>query len=130
MSQTSGPAAPVQQELAGMPQPLYSASPSRLLTWLDCPRRYRMAYLDRPRPAARPQRAHTSFGVAVHNALRDFWDLAPVDRSPSAAARLVRGAWIDLGFRSRAVRPVARPRADPGRVVPPGGRPARRAAGH
>lgn len=99
MSQTSGPAAPVQQELAGMPQPLYSASPSKLLTWLDCPRRYRMAYLDRPRPVARPQRAHTSFGVAVHNALRDFWDLAPVDRTPSAAARLVRGAWIDLGFR-------------------------------
>ena len=98
MSQTSG--APVQQAFGGMPTPLYSASPSRLLTWLDCPRRYRMTYLDRPRPVARPQRAHTSFGVAVHNALRDYWDLATVDRTPAAGARLVRSSWIDLGFRN------------------------------
>ena len=64
-----------------MPTRLYAASPSRLLAWLDCPRRYRMTYLDRPRPQARPQRAHTSIGVATHNALRDYWDLAPADRS-------------------------------------------------
>ena len=60
--------APVQQSFSGMPQRLYAASPSRLLAWLDCPRRYRMQYLDRPRPAARPQRAHTSVGVATHKA--------------------------------------------------------------
>ncbi len=68
---------PVQQMFGGMPTRLYAASPSRLLAWLDCPRRYRMTYLDRPRPPARPQRAHTSIGVATHNALRDYWDLAP-----------------------------------------------------
>ena len=90
---------PVQQMFGGMPTRLYAASPSRLLAWLDCPRRYRMTYLDRPRPPARPQRAHTSIGVATHNALRDYWDLAPADRSAAAAPGLVRRAWVDAGFR-------------------------------
>jgi putative RecB family exonuclease len=81
---------------------LYVASPSKLLAWLDCPRRYRMQYLDRPRPAARPQRAHTSVGVATHNALRDFWDLTPVERTPRAVEQLVRRSWIDVGFRDPA----------------------------
>ena len=43
------------------------------------------------------QRAHTSLGNAVHNALRDWWDL-PV-RTPHAGAALVDRAWIDVGFR-------------------------------
>jgi hypothetical protein len=89
----------VQGEFVGMPTRLFRASPSRLLAWLDCPRRYRMQYLDRPSPASRPQRGHTSVGVAVHNALRDWWDLAPERRTPEAAAELVRGSWIDVGFR-------------------------------
>jgi putative RecB family exonuclease len=82
-----------------MPQRLYSASPSKLLTWLDCPRRYRMQYLDRPRPATRKPRAHTSVGVATHNALRDFWDLAPAERTPAVVEQLVRRSWIEAGFR-------------------------------
>jgi len=82
-----------------MPQRLYSASPSKLLAWLDCPRRYRMQYLDRPRPATRSPRAHTSVGVATHNALRDFWDLAPVKRTPTSVGHLVGKSWIDVGFR-------------------------------
>ena len=91
--------APVQQKFDGMPKRLYSASPSKLLAWLDCPRRYRMQYLDRPRPAPRSQRAHTSIGVATHNVLRDFWDLTPADRTPTAVERLVLQSWIDVGFR-------------------------------
>jgi putative RecB family exonuclease len=89
--------APAQTALPGMPAPLWAGSPSRLLTFLDCPRRYRMQYLDRPAPEKRRQRAHTSLGIAVHNALRDVWDL----REPSAAAggRLVDDAWVDVGFR-------------------------------
>ena len=82
-----------------MPTPLYSGSPSRLMAWLDCPRRYRMQYLDRPKPAARPQRAHTSVGIATHNVLRDFWDLPPEQRTPAGVAELVRTSWIDVGFR-------------------------------
>jgi RecB family exonuclease len=88
-----------QTSFAGMPTPLYTGSPSRLLAWLDCPRRYRMQYLDRPRPAARPQRAHTSVGIATHNVLRDFWDLPPSERTPAGVAELVRTSWIDVGFR-------------------------------
>ena len=87
------------QRFGGMPGRLYSASPSRLLTWLDCPRRYRMQYLDRPKPAVRRPRAHTSVGVSTHNALRDFWDLTPVERTPAAVEQLVRRSWIDVGFR-------------------------------
>ena len=94
---TKGPAE--QTTFAGMPTPLYSGSPSRLLAWLDCPRRYRMQYLDRPRPQARPQRAHTSVGIATHNALRDFWDLPVGQRTPAGVAELVRSSWIDVGFR-------------------------------
>lgn len=92
--------APSQQaSFAGMPTPLYVASPSRLSSWLDCPRRYRMQYLDRPKPASRSQRAHTSVGVATHNALRDFWDLPLPQRTPAGVAALVRSSWIDTGFR-------------------------------
>ena len=82
-----------------MPKRLYPASPSKLLTWLDCPRRYRFEYLDRPRPQKAPQRAHTSLGVAVHTALARWWDLEPARRTPSAAAALVRSSWVRSGFR-------------------------------
>ncbi len=95
----SGAGSVVQPEFEGMPQRLYAASPSKLLAWLDCPRRYRMQYLDRPRPQARPQRAHTSVGVAVHSALRDWWDLPVHQRTPAAGVELVRTSWIDAGFR-------------------------------
>lgn len=86
-------------ELPGMPPRLYLASPSRLLSWLTCPRQYRFAYLDRPRPTARPQRAHTSLGISVHNALRDLWTLDPARRTPGEAAALVRSGWIPVGYR-------------------------------
>lgn len=92
----------VQGEFAGMPRRLYSASPSKLLTWVDCPRRYRFEYLDRPRPEKAPQRAHTSLGVAVHGALARWWDLPPERRTPSAAAALVRSSWVRGGFRDEA----------------------------
>jgi len=94
---TTGPAE--QTTFAGMPTPLYTGSPSKLLAWVDCPRRYRMQYLDRPRPQARPQRAHTSVGIATHNVLRDFWDLPVSQRTPAGVAELVRSSWIDVGFR-------------------------------
>ena len=80
-----------------MPEPLYAASPSKLLAFLDCPRRYRLQYLDRPAPPRRSQRAHTSLGTAVHNALRDWWDLP--ERTPSAGGGLLDRTWIDVGFR-------------------------------
>ena len=44
------------------PERLFVCTPTRLLTWLDCPRRYRMTYVDRPAPRKGPPWAHSSFG--------------------------------------------------------------------
>ena len=63
-----------------MPKRLLQAAPSRLVTYLDCPRRYRFSYLDRPPPPKGPPWAHNSLGAAVHTALANWWKL------PAAAA--------------------------------------------
>ncbi len=63
----AGPAG--QLGFEGMPRRLYPCTPTRLTTWLDCPRRYRMTYLDRPPPPKGAPWAHNSVGASVHNAL-------------------------------------------------------------
>lgn len=117
-----------QGTFAGMPQRLYSASPSRLLAYLDCPRRYRLQYLDRPKPQAAPQRAHTSLGIAVHNALRDWWDVPVAEWSVDRAHALVAGSWVDVGFRDSAMsrrwlRTAQQEVTDYLRGIAPGNRP-------
>ena len=82
----------------GMPQRLYSCTPTRLSAWLDCPRRYRMSYLDRPGPPKGPPWAHNSLGAAVHNALAGWWRLPLPQRTVEAAGALVERGWIDEGF--------------------------------
>jgi putative RecB family exonuclease len=99
---TSTPGDPPELALTGVPQRLYVASPSRLLTFLDCPRRYRMAYLERPTPPPGPPWAHLSFGTSIHQALHGWYALPVADRSPSAAARLVYSSWIGVGYRDDA----------------------------
>lgn len=88
-----------QQTLAGMPARLYRATPTRLMTWVDCPRRYRFAYLDRPPPPKGPPWAHNTVGAAVHVALADWWRLPPERRTVVAAGALVDRAWHTEGFR-------------------------------
>ncbi len=88
-----------QLGFAGMPTRLYPATPTRLTTWLNCPRRYRMQYLDRPAPAKGPPWAHTSLGTAVHQALADWFGLDPAARTPEAAGRRVLARWRPEGFR-------------------------------
>lgn len=88
-----------QLGLTGMPERLFACTPSRLATWQDCPRRYRMTYLDRPRLPQGPPAAHTSLGVAVHNALREWWLQPLARRTPDRAGALLRGGWSGLGFR-------------------------------
>ncbi|MQA95617.1 MAG: recombinase RecB [Streptosporangiales bacterium] len=83
----------------GMPQRLYPCTPSRLNSWLDCPRRYRMTYLDRPTPPKGPPWAHNSVGASVHNALAGWWRLPLRERTKAAAGTLVERGWIDEGFR-------------------------------
>jgi RecB family exonuclease len=86
----------------GMPKRLYSCTPTRLATWLDCPRRYRMSYLDRPVPPKGPPWAHNSVGASVHNALAAWWRLPLARRTVAGAGTLVTQGWITEGFASDA----------------------------
>lgn len=100
-----------QLRFAGMPRRLYPAYPSRLTTWLDCPRRFRMTYLDRPPPPKGPPWAHNSLGASVHNALAGWWRLPAAERSPSAAVRLLCSGWLTDGYRDPAQSAAARAQA-------------------
>src|SRR6478752_7376722 len=102
-----------QPELAltGMPKRLFVASPTRLTTFSDCPRRYRMNYLERPTPPPGPPWAHLSFGSSVHQALRGWYDLPSGGRTAAAAGALVRRGWITEGYRDPEQSDVYRERA-------------------
>ena len=82
----------------GMPRRLYPCTPSRLRTWLDCPRRYRMTYLDRPSPPKGAPWAHNSLGASVHNALAGWWRLRREERTVEAAGLLLERGWLTDGF--------------------------------
>ena len=82
----------------GMPRRLYTCTPTRLSSWLDCPRRYRMTYLDRPAPPKGPPWAHNSLGASIHNALAGWWRLPRSQRTVAAAGTLVDRGWINEGF--------------------------------
>src|SRR5438270_12386102 len=85
-------------DLGGLPRPLVRVTPAKLSTWTGCPRRYRMAYLDRPAPTRGGAWAHNTLGAVVHTALRALFDLAPARRGPHAAAALVATHWSGEGF--------------------------------
>jgi RecB family exonuclease len=95
-------AAAEQPTLAGMPRRLYPCTPTRLAAWLDCPRRYRMTYLDRPPAPKGPPWAHNSLGASVHNALAGWWRLPLAERTVAAAGDLLDGGWINQGYASDA----------------------------
>ncbi|NRQ40060.1 PD-(D/E)XK nuclease family protein [Nonomuraea sp. NN258] len=82
-----------------MPRRLYACTPSRLNAWLDCRRRYRFTYLDRPQPAKGPAWAHNSVGASVHNALAGWWREPYERRTPAMASLLLTNGWITEGFR-------------------------------
>ncbi|MFC0865753.1 RecB family exonuclease [Sphaerimonospora cavernae] len=88
-----------QLGLDGMPKRLYACTPSRLNSWLDCARRYRFTYLDRPAPSKGPAWAHNSLGASVHNALAAWWREPYERRTPLMAAILLTNGWIGEGFR-------------------------------
>ena len=94
---------PVEQlGFEGMPRRLYTCTPTRLTTWLECPRRYRMSYLDRPVPPKGPPWAHNSLGASVHNALAAWWRLPLARRTVEAAGALLDQGWITEGYASDA----------------------------
>jgi putative RecB family exonuclease len=78
---------------------LVRVTPNRLATWEDCPRRYRMTYLDRPAPPRGGAWAHATLGAVVHLALRSLFDLPAAQRTPERAAALVDRHWTSEGFR-------------------------------
>jgi RecB family exonuclease len=82
----------------GMPRRLFACTPTRLSTWLDCPRRYRMTYLDRPPPPKGAPWAHNSLGASVHNALAGWWRLPRRQRTVGAAGDLLESGWLTEGF--------------------------------
>jgi len=90
-----------QLSLDAMPRRLFACTPSRLATF-DCPRRYRMTYLDRPTLPRGAPWAHNTLGAVVHVALHRWWQLARRDRTPANGARLVEGNWQSDGFRDEA----------------------------
>ncbi len=102
-----------QLSFGGMPQKLYACTPTRLTSWLDCPRRYRMTYLDRPPPPKGAPWAHNSVGASVHNALAGWWRLPPAGRTVTAAGDLLQDGWISQGFADerQSARQRARARA-------------------
>src|SRR4051794_7141870 len=100
-----------QLGLDGMPRRLYTCTPSRLNSWLDCGRRYRFTYLDRPAPQKGPPWAHNSVGASVHNALAAWWREPYERRTPMTAAILVTNGWITEGFRDEEQSATWRDRA-------------------
>jgi RecB family exonuclease len=95
----------------GMPRRLYSCTPTRLSTWLDCPRRYRMSYLDRPPPPKGAPWAHNSLGASVHNTLAGWWRLPRGARTVAAAGQLLERGWLEDGFADDAQSLLYRDRA-------------------
>lgn len=80
------------------PRRLTRVTPARLSTFDDCPRRYRMSYLDQPTPQRTGPWAHSTLGAVVHNAMRALFHLPVERRTPERAAALVGAHWKDAGF--------------------------------
>jgi putative RecB family exonuclease len=80
---------------------LFACTPARLAAF-DCPRRYRLTYLDRPAPAKGPPWAHNTLGAVVHLALHRWWSLPTGRRTPDQGGWLVERNWTADGFRDSA----------------------------
>ncbi|MFC0528226.1 RecB family exonuclease [Phytohabitans kaempferiae] len=94
-----------------MPERLFVCTPSKLGSYVDCPRRYRYSYVDRPTPPKGPPWAHNSLGASVHTALRN-WFALPVDkRRPEALPSLLKGTWVREGYRDEVQERAAYRRA-------------------
>lgn len=91
---------PEQLTLGSMPRRLFLCTPSRLASF-DCPRRYRMTYLDRPSPSRGAPWAHNTLGAVVHLALHRWWQLARRDRTTANGGLLVDRNWQHDGFLDR-----------------------------
>jgi putative RecB family exonuclease len=90
---------PEQLGFDGMPERLFVCTPSKLGAYVDCPRRYRFSYVDRPTPPKGPPWAHNSLGASVHTALKNWYAL-PLDRRvPGSLPTLLKATWVREGYR-------------------------------
>ena len=87
---------PEQLGFAGMPERLFVCTPSKLAAFVDCPRRYRFSYVDRPTPPKGPPWAHNSLGASVHTALKNWYAL-PQDKRDLPV--LLKATWVREGYR-------------------------------
>ena len=92
-------AIPEQLGFAGMPERLFVCTPSKLGTYVDCPRRYRYTYVDRPSPPKGPPWAHNSLGASVHTALKNWYALPSERRGTAALPTLLKATWVREGYR-------------------------------
>jgi putative RecB family exonuclease len=92
----------VQLGFAGMPERLFVCTPSKLGAYVDCPRRYRYSYVDRPTPPKGPPWAHNSLGASVHTALKNWFGLPVARRVPGAVPTLLKATWVREGYRDPA----------------------------
>ena len=92
-------AVPEQLGFAGMPERLFVCTPSKLGTFVDCPRRYRYTYVDRPSPPKGPPWAHNSLGASVHTALKNWFALPADRRVPGSLPTLLKATWVREGYR-------------------------------
>ena len=90
---------------------LVRITPARLGAWDDCPRRYRLTYLDRPAPPRGGPQAANTLGAVVHLALRAAFESPAAQRSGAAAAALVDRYWSSEGFRDAEQAAAYRARA-------------------
>jgi RecB family exonuclease len=90
---------------------LVRVTPARLGVWHDCPRRYRLTYLDRPAPPRGGPQAANTLGAVVHLALRALFERPPGERTGAAAAALVDRYWSSEGFRDDRQAAAYRARA-------------------
>ncbi|MEV6843386.1 PD-(D/E)XK nuclease family protein [Actinoplanes sp. NPDC051411] len=82
-----------------MPERLFVCTPSKLGTYIDCPRRYRFSYVDRPTPPKGPPWAHNSLGASVHTALKNWFALPAERRVPGSLPTLLKATWVREGYR-------------------------------
>ncbi len=93
------PADPEQLGLFEPPKRLFACTPSKLGAYEDCPRRYRLAYVDRPAPPKGPPWAHNSLGASVHTALRNWYALPADRRRPEALGTQLKATRVREGYR-------------------------------
>jgi hypothetical protein len=98
---------PEQLGFAGMPERLFVCTPSKLGAYVDCPRRYRYSYVDRPTPPKGPPWAHNSLGASVHTALKNWYAVAADRRTTGAMPTLLKATWVREGYRDTDQERVA-----------------------